>query len=85
MDVLALVSGPCIPALAYVAFYTGWNNIVRGWLYAVGCRGVIIDREGSVYHRHNFMSHSGQLAQCSHGTSLSSVVLIAWVRTLALC
>ena len=36
MDVLALVSGPCIPALAYVAFYTGWNNIVRGWLYAVG-------------------------------------------------
>ena len=74
-----------IPTLTYVAFYTGRNNIVRGWLYAVGCRRVIIDREGSVYHRHKFMSHSGQLAQCSHGTSLSSVVLIAWVRTLALC
>ena len=44
-------SGSCIPTLAYVAFYTGRNNIVRGWLYAVGCRRVIIDRHCPVYQR----------------------------------
>ena len=63
--------------------------------YAVGCRRVIIDRHCSVYRCHNFMSHSGKLAQqcnvdvgdwCAlHGTSLSSDVLIPRVRTLALC
>ena len=31
--------------------------------YAVGCRRVIIDRHCSVYRCHNFMSHSGKLAQ----------------------
>ena len=71
----------------------GWHNSVHGWLCRWMSESYYRQALSRVSARHNFMSHSGKLAQqwyssqqCApHGTSLSSDVLIARVRTLALC